>query len=195
MKKYKHYRKIPRTTALLFTFWLVGCSAGNAAPDEVFLPLVQSMADRLATADQVALSKWDSKGAVYAPQREGEVIAKVKALAPNYALSSDDAADIFTDQMEANKQVQYALLNNWRRQGDAPTTPRQSLVDDIRPILDKMQFSILQNLQDVAALRNVETCPFQVARIAGKVAYQARLDAPHLAALDRAVARICVSSQ
>lgn len=189
------YSAVSRAALLISVLWIAGASAANAASDETFLPLIKSMAERLVTADQVALNKWDSGGAVYAPKRELQVVANVKDLASNYGLSSDDAANIFTDQMEANKELQYSLLNNWRRNGSAPTTPRQSLAEVIRPLLDKMQTTILKNLQDVGPARSSVNCPSQVASAAGKVAQQNRFDVLHLAALDRAVARICVASE
>ena len=83
-------------------------------------------------------------------------------MAPQYGLSTDDVTTIFSDQMEANKEVQYALLGNWRRAGNAPSTPRQSLTNVIRPELDELQVSILQDLQAVAVWRGTTVCPTQI---------------------------------
>ncbi|WP_175035923.1 chorismate mutase [Burkholderia lata] len=173
---------------------VAACSSGIGAQADAFVPLIRSMADRLNTADQVALSKWDTGQPVYDPLREAQVIANVAATASEHGLTAEDATNIFSDQMEANKEVQYALLNNWRRQGNAPATPRQSLSGVIRPILDKLQVSIMQNLQGVAPLRSIADCQTQIALAVAQVAQQTSLDAIHLAALDRAVARICVKS-
>ncbi|NTZ89003.1 chorismate mutase [Burkholderia metallica] len=172
---------------------LIACSSGIGAQADAFVPLVRSIADRLNTADQVALSKWDTGQLVYDPQREAQVIANAAAAASEYGLAAEDATNIFTDQIEANKEVQYALLNNWRRQGSAPATPRQSLPDVIRPVLDRLQGSIMQSLQDVTVLRRTAGCQILVAKAVGQFASQASLDVLHLAALDRAVARVCVS--
>jgi chorismate mutase len=180
-----------RTLAFAFAFCLlVGCSAGIGAPVETFVPLTRSLAERLLTADQVALTKWDNGQPVYAPQREAQVIASAAAKAPSYQLTAAYATDVFTDQIEANKEVQYALLAGWRRQGHAPSTPRQSL-STLRSELDALELSILQNLQTIAPLRGSADCSTQVALAAGEVAREKSLDALHLAALDRATARIC----
>ncbi|KWB75321.1 chorismate mutase [Burkholderia ubonensis] len=178
------------TAAALMLSGIVGCSDGAQAQVPTFEPLVQKMAERLLTADLVALNKWDSGGKVYDPVREAQVIAAVSSAAASYGLQADDVSAIFTDQMEANKTVQYALLNTWRRAGGAPTTPRQSL-DEIRRQLDALQGSILQGLADTSLLRSRLDCQTQIAMVAGRVTARYSLDPQHSAALDRAVARVC----
>ncbi|NAV96724.1 hypothetical protein, partial [Salmonella sp. hn-h2] len=82
------------------------------------------------------------------PAREAKVIANASSQATAYGLTTADVSDVFTDQIEANKEVQYALLNDWRRTGAAPTAQRQSLPEVIRPKLDELQKSILQALRE-----------------------------------------------
>lgn len=125
---------IRQTAALACALWLTaGCAATGAGTQEnAFAPLVRGLADRLTTADQVALSKWDTGQSVYDPEREAKVIANVSGQAPAYGLTAEEVSSVFADQMEANKTVQYALLNGWRRDGAAPSAPRQSLRDVIR---------------------------------------------------------------
>ncbi|MHA6881873.1 chorismate mutase [Ralstonia pseudosolanacearum] len=187
---------IRQTAALACALWLTaGCAAtgtGAGTQENAFAPLVRGLADRLTTADQVALSKWDTGQSVYDPEREAKVIANVSGLAPSYGLTAEDVASVFADQMEANKTVQYALLNGWRRDGAAPSAPRQSLRDVIRPRLDTLQASILSGLRDTASLRRAPDCQAQAAIAAGKVAQERSLDAVHRVALDRATARLCV---
>jgi len=163
------------------------------AQEGAFAPLLRHLADRLVTADQVALSKWDSGQSVYDSAREAKVIANASAQAPAYGLAAPDVSDVFTDQIEANKEVQYALLNDWRRAGAAPTAQRQSLPDVIRPKLDGLQKSILQALRDAAPARGHADCPMQVANEIGRVAEEKSLDSLHRIALDRATARLCTT--
>ena len=179
--------------AILCAGWLMaGCATQAGAQEGAFAPLLRHLADRLVTADQVALSKWDTGQSVYDPEREAKVIANVSAMAPAYGLVVTDAADVFADQIEANKEVQYALLNDWRRAGAAPTAPRQSLPDVIRPRLDTLQKAILQTLHDASPARNGAECPTQVARDIEHVAREKSLDTLHRIALDRATARLCI---
>lgn len=167
------------------------CTTPVHAAENVFAPLVRHLADRLVTADQVALSKWDSGKSVYDAEREAQVISNVSAQATAYGLAPTDVGNVFTDQIEANKEVQYALLNDWRRAGAAPTAQRQSLPDVIRPKLDGLQKSILQGLRDAAPARSQADCPTQVASEIGRVAQEKSLDTLHRIALDRATARLC----
>lgn len=171
-----------------------GCASRIEPRDSnVFMPLVRSMADRLKTAEQVALSKWDSGKAVYDAEREAQVISNVADMAPKVGVGVEDATRIFSDQMAANKAVQYGQLNNWRRQGHAPVVPRQSLSGIIRPALDRLQIAIMQNLQGIQSERSMDNCPVNLAKAVGYVAKQEGFDALHLSALDRAVASVCVS--
>lgn len=171
---------------------LSGCSSLPAAEDDAFVPLVRHMADRVATADQVALSKWDSGRPVHDPQREAQVIANAVAAAPAYGLAAKDVEDLFTDQMEASKQVQYARLDAWKRQGGAPAWERQSLSDEIRPRLDRLQVEIMEDLRHLAPARKAADCPDRLADAVERVARREAFDAVHRAALDRAVARLCI---
>ncbi|CAJ0790296.1 hypothetical protein LMG19083_01984 [Ralstonia psammae] len=169
------------------------CATQAHAQEGAFAPLLRHLADRLVTADQVALSKWDSGQPVYDPAREAKVIANASAQASAYGLAAADVSDVFTDQIEANKEVQYALLNDWRRAGAAPTAQRQSLPEVIRPKLDELQKSILQTLRDAAPARSQADCPVQVANEIGRLAHEKSLDSLHRIALDRATARLCTT--
>lgn len=181
------------TVVLASALWLVaGCAAQAGARENAFAPLLRQLADRLVTADQVALSKWDSGQPVYDSEREAKVVANASAVASTYGLAPTDVANVFTDQIEANKEVQYALLNDWRRAGAAPTSERQSLPDVIRPRLDGLQKSILQTLQEAAPARSEATCLAQVAHGVEQVAREKSLDTLHRIALDRATARLCL---
>lgn len=171
---------------------VAGCATPVGAQDGAFAPLLRHLADRLVTADQVALSKWDTGQSVYDPEREAKVIANASAMAAGYGLASADVGAVFADQIEANKEVQYALLNDWRRAGAAPTAPRQSLPDVIRPKLDTLQKAILQALHGAGPARAQADCATQLAREIGHVAAEKSLDTLHRIALDRATARLCV---
>jgi chorismate mutase len=147
---------------LVFALLLVSASASAAPPS--LEPLLNSITERLAIADQVALSKWDSKKPVEDKQREQEVLASVAAQAPNYKLDPAVAEQFFAAQIEANKLVQYTRLSDWQFMGKAPDLPRPDLVGKIRPQLDQLQKRLLQQLADFAPQRNNPQCPQWVAR-------------------------------
>ena len=184
----------PKTTRLACALLLAAaCALPAHAEEGALAPLIRHLADRLVTADQVALSKWDSGQPVYDAAREAQVIANVSGEAPAYGLAPADVGSVFADQIEANKEVQYALLNDWRRAGAAPQAQRRSLRDVIRPRLDGLQKSILQALRDAAPARGRADCPVQVAKEVERVTREQSLDTLHRIALDRATARLCVA--
>lgn len=169
-------------------------SGTNSEDVDAFLPLVRSLSDRLDTATQVALNKWDSGQAVCAPEREAQVLEAAVAMAPAYGLTSDDARSVFADQIEANKEIQYALLDGWRRAGVAPSTAREDLSTTVRPKLDELQKVILRHLQTLNRLRRSPACHVYVALAVGRVAQEKSLDALTRAALDRSTASICLNA-
>lgn len=147
---------------LVFALLLFSATA-NAAP-ATLEPLLNSIAERLAIADQVALSKWDSHKPVEDKQREEEVIASVVAQAPAYKLDPTAAERFFSAQIEANKLVQYSRLASWHVIGNAPDSPRPDLAGTIRPQLDQLQKRLLQQLADFNAERSNPQCPQWVAQ-------------------------------
>lgn len=112
-------------------------------PLETLLGLVER---RLAIAEPVALHKWDNATPVHAALRERQVVSNARNSAWRFKLTEERAATFMTEQIEANKLVQYQLLHSWRIQGEAPDTPRRDLQNDIRPQLDTLQAELLQTL-------------------------------------------------
>ncbi|KVG68778.1 hypothetical protein WJ33_23305 [Burkholderia ubonensis] len=174
---------------------VVACSPGAQAQDTTFVPLVESMAARLQTAYPVALSKFDSGKPVYDKAREAQVIANVERAAPAYQIASEDAAAVFGDQIEASKVAQFALLNDWRRAGQAPSTQRRPL-EEIRTELDRLQGDIMRELHLAEPWRTLPDCKIQVAKSVEHVSKEGKFnfDIEQRVALDRAVASVCLPS-
>ena len=171
---------------LLFALLFASASA-NAAPPTLD-PLLNSIAERLQIADQVALSKWDSHKPVEDKKREQEVIASVAAQAPAYKLPPAAAEQFFSAQIEANKLVQYTLLSDWQFQGKAPDDARPDLVKQIRPQLDELQKRLLQQLADFTPQRTDPQCPQWLAQ-----AVHEPLNEPmRQLAMIRATAELCI---
>jgi chorismate mutase len=129
----------------LLALSLIGCSATPYSPNE-FDPLLTSIEQRLDLAHAVAVYKWDERLPVEAPDREQQVLAQVRQMAPDYNLSPERAAAFFDDQIEANKRVQHALINSWKELGQRPQSTRLDLANDIRPQLDRLQTTLLYEL-------------------------------------------------
>ncbi|MFC6300552.1 chorismate mutase [Pseudomonas sp. CCM 7893] len=169
-------------------FALLFVSASSFAAPPTLTPLLDSIAERLAIADQVALSKWDSHKPVEDRAREQDVIASVVAQAPSYTLAPAAAEQFFSAQIEANKLVQYVHLSDWQLQGKAPDDPRPDLVGTIRPQLDQLQKRLLQQLADFTPERTNPQCPQWLAQ----ANHKPQADPLRQLAMIRATAELCI---
>ncbi|MDR6712607.1 chorismate mutase [Pseudomonas hunanensis] len=169
---------------LFCVFGLNGCAA--APTDPTLLHLLNLIERRLATADVVALHKWDSQQPVQATEREHSIVAAVRLAAPAYQLSPDLAATFFDDQIEANKLIQYTLLSQWHLVGQAPDLPRHDLQKTIRPRLDSLQADLLRQLAYFHQQRP-QDCASQLAFALA----QRKGDAIHRVGMIRATGQLC----
>ena len=169
-------------------FALLFVSAGACAAPPALEPLLNSIAERLTIADQVALSKWDSHKPIEDKKREQEVIASVVAQAPSYKLDPAAAEQFFSAQIEANKLVQYTHLSDWQFQGKAPDEPRPDLIKQIRPQLDQLQKRLLEQLADFTPQRSDPQCPQWLAA----AIHEPLNDSTRQLAMIRATAELCI---
>lgn len=164
-----------------------------AVPDaKTFRPLIELTAVRLSIAKQVALVKWDSKSAIEDLPREEAVLATARMEARAAGLSDQEATHFFSDQIEANKLVQYGLHAQWRRMGGAPNEPRANLASDIRPWLDGLQKEFLEVLISTRDLRTEKGCGERLAREVRLYITSEALEPLYGLAVERALARVCV---
>lgn len=119
---------------------------------------------RLQIAEQVALAKWDSGKDVEDLPRELQVIQAAVVKGTEKGLTSDLVSNFFRAQIEANKYVQYALLAQWYRDGKAPQHKPINLTEVIRPQLDELQNSLIDELAKTESLRSRKTCRADLAR-------------------------------
>lgn len=139
-----HLALLRHSLALPLLIGALGCTpAALASPLDQLLDAVER---RLQLAEDVALHKWDQRTPVHAPERERQVLERVAEEAPRHGLTPERAQAFFGDQIEANKFIQYNLLNDWHYRGDAPDTERRDLETEIRPELDALQERLLSNL-------------------------------------------------
>jgi chorismate mutase len=180
--------------ALFVAFAINGTDAARAqnAIDKL-QPLVETSARRLALAEQVALSKWDSKTPVEDPPREAQVVMGAVKAGESKGLDGTFVSTFFEAQIEANKTVQYSLLADWHRAGKAPAHAPVSLAGTVRPELDQLQAALIAALADTATIRANPTCRADIARAAGRYVSAHQNDSGPLQAiaLDRALAAAC----
>ena len=94
----------------LLAVWSI-CTEGRAYPQRAIddlQPLVETSAQRLVIAEQVALAKWDSGTAVEDAPREAEVMTSAIRAGESRGLDQGLVSNFFRAQIEANKLVQYS---------------------------------------------------------------------------------------
>jgi chorismate mutase len=167
---------------------------GQSQPGvEKLQPLVETSAHRLMIAEQVALAKRDSGAPVEDPPREAQVIHSAVQAGEARGLDEASVAAFFRAQIEANKIVQYSLLADWRRHGDAPVHAPISSMSSVRSELDQIQSLLIAELADTAAIRARATCRADIATAVGTYLSRHKQEAGQLQAiaLDRAMGAAC----
>lgn len=167
-------------------------SSESVQPDkQPFLQLLYMIAARLHIAHQVALSKWDSNKPVEDAPREADVIGVATEQACALGVPVEFAAHFFSDQIEANKLVQYGLLARWNSEGHAPQDKRADLTHDIRPELDRLQRGFINILAETRDLRLRPDCNEQLSLAIQDYLARHALDPLYAVAMGRALAHAC----
>lgn len=109
-------------------------ASADASLDE----LLRLIERRLALADAVARSKWNSGAPVEDLPRERAIVETIGREAPRYGLAPAFAMDFFRAQIDASKIAQNALLAQWRAAARAPFADAPDLQRDVRPQLDTL---------------------------------------------------------
>lgn len=84
-------------------------AADTKPGDEPLLALTDLAAQRVQIADVVAAAKWGTDAPIDDPAREHAVLDSAVTRSTQLAIDPAVSIQIFTDQIEANKAVQYAL--------------------------------------------------------------------------------------
>jgi chorismate mutase len=101
--------------------WLPTSAA--AQPFHAFYRLVDTAAQRLATADPIAAFKWINGGPITDKARADQVLDAVAADAAARGIDPQYVREVFTDQIAATEGVEYVRFGHWKfDQAAAPTT-------------------------------------------------------------------------
>ncbi|MNN23084.1 Monofunctional chorismate mutase precursor [compost metagenome] len=168
---------------LCLTFTLLGC---GAASQPELQPLLAAIGQRLDLAHSVAVHKWDNDLPVEAPEREQQVLQQVHETANDYGLPPERATAFFADQIEANKIMQYGLIDRWTALGQRPSQQPRDLDNELRPRLDMLQATLLFELSNLDR-KSLNDCPRKLAETLARHAS----DPLRHTALIRATAQLC----
>jgi len=187
---------LPIVLAVAASVSLFGCSvarpsaADTASQSESLLALVDVAAQRVQLADTVAAAKWGTDAPINDPAREQAVLDTVTTKSTQLGIDPGTSRAVFTDQIEANKAVQYGLYSQWRTHpGQAPAT-RPDLAQ-VRPILDRITDQLLATLKATQQLRTEPSCTAQLTETLHRVEHTRHLDSLHEDALARSLTSIC----
>ena len=168
-------------------------SARPGSPSDPLSGLASLAVQRIMTADQVAAAKFGTHQLIDDPPREQQVLDSVAAASPGMGISSQDSAQFFRDQIEANKVVQRGLYQRWRAYPKQRPTDRPDLNKQVRPELDRLTTDILRQLQATTAVRHASTqCIAQARQALAEAAKP--LDQLHRDALTVALRSVCSPS-
>lgn len=166
-------------------------SAGHTARHgDALEPLVDLVAQRLETADTVASAKFGTSSPIEDPAREKVVLDSAATMATQQGLDPDATRTVFSDQIQANKVVQYGLFSAWTSHPDEAPTTRADL-NQIRPTLDRITADLVHELGATQETRSGQTCDSQLRSAERRVDRAHQFDALHTDALARAVTSIC----
>lgn len=152
--------------------------------------LVDVMARRAEIGDTVAAAKWGTTQPIDDPAREKTVLDGAAAKAPAYGVDPAVAVAVFSDQIAANKVVQYGLFSRWTAHPDQAPTDRPDLTT-VRPILDAITGELLTQLRNTGDERTGALCRLRLAAAQAEVAADHGFDRLHREALVRAGTSIC----
>lgn len=175
---------------------LLGCSsarpptADRTSDSEALLALTDVAAQRVQLADTVAAAKWGTDAPIYDPARERTVLDTVATKSTQLGIDPVVSLAVFTDQIEANKAVQYGLYSRWIAHPDQAPTTRPDLAQ-VRPILDRITDQLLAELKATQQLRAEPSCAVQLTEARDRVERTQNLDPLHEDALARALSSIC----
>ena len=154
--------------------------------------LIALSSQRLALAEPVARWKWAHHEPITDEPREAALLARIDERARAADIDPVFAQQFFRDQIEASKDVQNALFDNWRNSRAPEGTP-PDLARDTRPKLDRVTNALLSALAGVEPLRHADDCPLRLADSIARWKHLTRYDSAQNAPLTRALSHVCAA--
>jgi chorismate mutase len=184
-----------RTAALLVAgSLLVGAflptATADAEPAGPLYRLVDTAAQRLATADPVAASKWINGGPITDVQRANQVLDAVGGDATAHGVDPQYVRTVFTDQINATEGIEYARFGQWKF--DLPTAPTTAPdLADSRTAIDGYNKTMVEEIALQWNSLHGPTCSAELREATDAVASDRRLEPLYLQALSSATRSYC----
>jgi chorismate mutase len=182
-----------RTASLLVAgSLLVGAfpATADAQPADPLYRLVDTAAQRLATADPVAASKWITGGPITDVQRANQVLDAVAADATAHGVDPQYVRTVFTDQINATEGIEFALFGQWKFDESTAPTAAPDLADS-RTAIDGYNKTMVDEIALQWNSLHASACSAELAGATDAVATDRRLDPLYRQALSSATRSYC----
>ncbi|MET0656615.1 MAG: gamma subclass chorismate mutase AroQ [Steroidobacteraceae bacterium] len=179
---------------MLFSLWtLCWLLAGTAQAAPVFADpaqdidrIVELTVQRRALMRDVAAWKWVHERPINDPEREGELLERMRAQARVLGIEPEALADFFELQMKWARREQRRAFSEWEKSG-APIAAARDLNTELRPALDDIGAELLRALY--VSLPELDAPDFET-RYAERVRGHSNLAAEDADALLEALGRL-----
>jgi chorismate mutase len=183
-----------RSSLFLAVALLIGqvalAPAATAQPVLPFYQLVDTAAQRLATADPVAAAKWINGGAITDPERANKVLDGAGADATAHGIEPGYVRTVFTDQIAANEGIQYTRFGQWKFDPAAAPATAPDLAES-RTQIDGLNKILVEEIALHWNSLHSQGCARDLSDATAAVIAARRLDGLHQQALSSATRSYC----
>jgi len=181
-----------RTAALLATGMLIASlpATAHAQPVSPLYRLIDTAAQRLATADPVSASKWINGGPITDTARANQVLDSVAADAAARGIDQQYVRAIFTDQVAATEGIEYTRFGQWKFDpATAPTTAPD--LSESRSVIDGYNKTMVDEVALQWHSLHSVGCDAELAGVTAAVTADRHLDPLYQQALSSATRSYC----
>jgi len=184
-----------RRTPLLVAAALVACQLGvtaaaGAEPVSPLYRLVDTAAQRLATADPVAAAKWINGGSITDTARVQQVLDGVTVDANGRGVDAQYVRTVFTDQIGATEGVEYTRFGEWKFDPSTAPTVAPDLSES-RSAIDGFTAMMVEEIALQWNSLHSSSCPGDLQAAEDAVAADRGLDPLYVRALSSAARSYC----
>jgi chorismate mutase len=163
----------------------------DADPASPLYRLVDTAAQRLATADPVAASKWVNSGPpIDDPPRATAVLDAVGADATAHGIDPNYVRGVFTDQIQATEGIEYTRFAQWKFDPTTAPTIGPDLSDS-RAAIDGFNKTMVDEIALQWSSLHGPTCSAELQEATAAVANSRQLDPLYSQALSSATRSYC----
>lgn len=165
-------------------------ATAHAEPTSPLYRLVDTAAQRLATAEPVAAYKWINGGAITDPQRVAQVLDTVGGDATANGVDADYVRSVFTDQINATEGIQYTRFGQWKF--DLTTAPTVAPdLSESRSLIDGFNKTMVEEIVLQWVSLHGPACATELSTAAADVVAERQLDGLYQQALTSATRSYC----